>query len=609
MDNLEVLDNGTFLVSSSSTLYIRLGISNTISGDDKTALLELNSQGDIVDFYHDQIVITSGNYSYSGSSGYSQQAIEELKQELLVSLDSYLLKQVFYDYIENRSLLEEYIKYVEERDFLYTEKTFVTERGFVMFFDDDTYSEGGGDSSGDGSGSTEGTLDHSELTNRDALYQHPIDSITGLREIIDKLENGEFLAQTTISWDDIEDKPEVYHTENANLFSIDWKAKDVFASGQVVMYTTSSIEGGDAESGAGTFYHDQLLNLDLANQHPISAIIDLESILEGKADINNILWANLQNIPEWITETKPTYTWDEVTEKPDVYHSENANLLTIDWKARILYTAQTVVMFSDGDEIEDDEGDNESSGGTLLHDELQNLDVENQHPIAAIIDLQTALDSAAISAVWSNIEDVPTWIGSSKPDYSWSEIASKPSWIDSFDPDTKLDVAGGTITGDLRLKGSGNYGNKLSFGDNNFVYLYESSDDCLDIKGTTINLLGSVNISNLNLVSGGVKIDGVDLEIGQLTYFDNGSDNEIKIVVGDVTKSFEVGYSATSGFSATSSALSTARTLWGCLFDGTENISGDLIDVVNIEMSGKLDVSSISDDSIKTCGGVVMYST
>lgn len=50
------------------------------------------------------------------------------------------------------------------------------------------------------------------------------------------------------------------------------------------------------------------------------------------------------------------------------------------------------------------------------------------------------------------------------------------------------------ITGNLRLKGSGNYGNALYFGDGSYCYLKEESDDVLTIKSTGLNL----NTSSLN---------------------------------------------------------------------------------------------------------------
>lgn len=48
-----------------------------------------------------------------------------------------------------------------------------------------------------------------------------------------------------------------------------------------------------------------------------------------------------------------------------------------------------------------------------------------------------------------------------------------------------------TITGNLRLKGTGNYGNYLLFGDSNFCYIAELTDDVLTIKASKINLNAS----------------------------------------------------------------------------------------------------------------------
>ena len=47
-----------------------------------------------------------------------------------------------------------------------------------------------------------------------------------------------------------------------------------------------------------------------------------------------------------------------------------------------------------------------------------------------------------------------------------------------------LPLSGGTLTGNLRLKNSGNYGLKLNFGDSDYVYFYEPTDDFLEIKGS-----------------------------------------------------------------------------------------------------------------------------
>jgi hypothetical protein len=60
------------------------------------------------------------------------------------------------------------------------------------------------------------------------------------------------------------------------------------------------------------------------------------------------------------------------------------------------------------------------------------------------------------------------------------------------------------VTGNLRLKGSGNYGNRLRFGDGDYCYIDEPSDDVMTIHAKRINLdttngvyLGSYQIPNV----------------------------------------------------------------------------------------------------------------
>ena len=52
-----------------------------------------------------------------------------------------------------------------------------------------------------------------------------------------------------------------------------------------------------------------------------------------------------------------------------------------------------------------------------------------------------------------------------------------------------------TVTGNLRLKGYGNYGNTFYFGDGSYATISEPSDDTLTIKATNINLNGNVSVN------------------------------------------------------------------------------------------------------------------
>lgn len=149
----------------------------------------------------------------------------------------------------------------------------------------------------------------------------------------------------------------------------------------------------------------------------------------------------------------------------------------------------------------------------------------------------------ADKVTWANIEGKPTWIGDSKPSYSWSEITGKPSWIGSSKPSYSwteitdrpsldfLPLTGGTLTGNLRLKDSSNYGMTLYFGDGSYCYITEPSDDKMTIhasNGVTIETGSSYYVE---VDSKGIKVNG-----GIIKY--NGSYWEIEgdvLVTGGIT--------------------------------------------------------------------------
>lgn len=64
-----------------------------------------------------------------------------------------------------------------------------------------------------------------------------------------------------------------------------------------------------------------------------------------------------------------------------------------------------------------------------------------------------------------------------------------------------------TITGNLRLKGSGNYGNTFYFGDGSYANISEPTDDTLTIKASNINLNGNVLV-NGSAIGGGSATAG-----------------------------------------------------------------------------------------------------
>ena len=75
---------------------------------------------------------------------------------------------------------------------------------------------------------------------------------------------------------------------------------------------------------------------------------------------------------------------------------------------------------------------------------------------------------------------------------------------------TYLPLTGGTLTGDLRLKDSRNYGMHLRFGDGDYTYLYEDTDDHLKIYADKGIEFGTGSNYGLKFGNGVLKWDSVN---------------------------------------------------------------------------------------------------
>ena len=85
-----------------------------------------------------------------------------------------------------------------------------------------------------------------------------------------------------------------------------------------------------------------------------------------------------------------------------------------------------------------------------------------------------------------------------------------------------LPASGGTLTGDLRIKGSGNFGTKLNLGDGDYVHFYEPTDDCLEIKAKKINFVTSAATDdkftlNGSPIGGGLSVEQIAAANGSFT--------------------------------------------------------------------------------------------
>ncbi len=82
----------------------------------------------------------------------------------------------------------------------------------------------------------------------------------------------------------------------------------------------------------------------------------------------------------------------------------------------------------------------------------------------------------------------PLYISSSQGGkwyYDGNEIATKSDIPNTSD---FLKTSGGTLSGNITIKNSTNYGTKLNFGDGDYVHIAEPYDDAMELKGSNIHL-------------------------------------------------------------------------------------------------------------------------
>ena len=150
-----------------------------------------------------------------------------------------------------------------------------------------------------------------------------------------------------------------------------------------------------------------------------------------------------------------------------------------------------------------------------------------------------------------------------------------------------LPLSGGELTGDLRLKGNTNYGRKLRFGDGDYAYLHEDSDDHLTIfadRGITLS-------SNTDY---GIETDNfIDIGNARLI-FDEGT-NALHVTKKSGTSAtiglFADGFVAAGGVSGQTTMsyvdLESNQTVGGNkTFSGTTQLGQTMIGTISILGSG-----------------------
>ena len=142
------------------------------------------------------------------------------------------------------------------------------------------------------------------------------------------------------------------------------------------------------------------------------------------------------------------------------------------------------------------------------------------------------------------------------------------SWVGN----NYLPLTGGTLTGDLRLKNSSNYGMHLYFGDGSYCYLYEDTDDHLVIhasKGVKFDIGSSYNVTI------GSDIIATQPWVAAQGYWKDGSGNHPSTLAG---------YGITD-------ALGNGTTFWGQTASNGA-VSGNMTGVGSIAATGEIKSSS-----------------
>lgn len=299
---------------------------------------------------------------------------------------------------------------------------------------------------GGGSGGN-GTFYHDQLKNLDIPNQHPIKVISGLQAALDKkLARSEFDIFVGIYNNHISSDAHLNSEQKSILSRFSIVDGNLQIEGNA--YATQSLSqygpaSGEGSGGGGTLYHDLLEHTDWPDLHPIGAITGLQSALDGKAAAGHLhTWASLTEKPTTlagfgITDAVSATAFDDHLTVFNTHLSSNLHLTAAQRAVlSMLSVDDTGNLKVDGNaytsgwlsQVGPATGNGSGGGGgTAYHDLLLNLDYPDQHPIAAITGLQTALDGKA------NAADIPSWaLQSSKPSYAFSELTDTPTTLAGY---------------------------------------------------------------------------------------------------------------------------------------------------------------------------------
>lgn len=129
-----------------------------------------------------------------------------------------------------------------------------------------------------------------------------------------------------------------------------------------------------------------------------------------------------------------------------------------------------------------------------------------------------------------------------------------------------LPISGGTLTGNLTIKGTGDYGTKINLGDGDYVHISEPTDDCLEIKAKKVNFVisstdaDSVAINGKPLVGKSLAGKSVQPEQGETVTAGDGAEifNDYRSRTYSSGGTWQQGNVASGNYSHAEGSITTA---------------------------------------------------
>lgn len=285
-------------------------------------------------------------------------------------------------------------------------------------------------------------------------------------------------------------------------------------------------------------------------------------------------WNDLTDKPNWITDTKPSYSWSEIGSKPSTFtpstHTHNY--------------ASTVKVGSTSYNV---------SGNTISLPAYPTVPSALKNPNALTISLNGTSQGAYDGSAAKSINITAASVGAAASSHSHNYLPLSGGTLTgnvTFSTDSTLAWNRNTDNFSIGFKNTGDsdadsYG-WMKMADNGNEYfkwlqvsgsttteLMSLKSDGLRFKGTKVSLEGHTHSQYLTSYTNNYLTGVSGSGNGTVTFTRNGLGN----LTWNASHSHSYAGSSSAGGAATSATkLQTARTIWGQSFNGTANVGGNL---------------------------------